>query len=565
MAEQHDAPRLEDRDVPSFEAERIPGWLWLLLPVVAALAASPGLGQHLLSDDFALLHANRAVSLADLLAGFLRESGSLAAGGTYRPLAEASIGLDYVLWGTNAFGYHLVNLLWHVANTVVCYMLVRVLVPPRPVVALTAAVLFAIHPVHGDAIFWLSARSDLVCTFFYLASLALFVRGGGPERRRSPTVLSLLCFLLALLAKEVALSLPFIIVILDLAAPSPHSFRERFRRDLWRYLAYVAVALAYLGLRWAVLPTIARARFPGVGEALLNLGLYLKLMMLPVETRTGLRGLVLLVLGGVVIVVTFLRYARMGDRRNMALGLAWMLTILALMTDVPRRWQLYLPSVGFCVFSAIVLAGLTWRRDQDHPRWLSRVSGAGLLLLLLAGGGLLYYHGTVYRRAGELARGFLGQVQRLVPRPTAGATLHAVNVPAVLTSWAGDQPVFANNLSEAAKLRYGRDDLALAALSTLYIRDGEPAAPRVTVLADRSLRLEAGGGAYAFSFHAPQLTTGRDVPRQGQSVHLGGPWVAVIERLEGKQITRLRVHMTRPLAPLLVWDGLRVRILDERP
>lgn len=552
MTEPVDAPRAEDRDVPAFEAERIPRWLWLLPPAVAALAASPGLGQHLLADDFALLHGNRALTLADLLSSFLHQSSSLAAGGTYRPLTEMSIGLDYIVWGTEAFGYHLVNLLWHVANTLVCYLLVRALVPPRPVVALTAAALFAIHPVHGDALFWISARSDLLCTFFYLASLTLFVRGRGPEARRRPTVASLLCFLLALLAKEVALSLPFLVVILDLAAPSTDSFRGRFRHHLPRYAPYLAVALLYLGLRWAVLPEIARAHFPGPGQALFNLGLYLKLMMLPVETHTGLRGGVVLVLAGVLLVFTFMRYARMGDRRNMALGLAWMLTILAPMTDVPRRWQLYLPSVGFCIFSAIVLAGLTWRRDKDHPLWLGRLSGAGLLLLFALGGALLYYHGTVYRRAGAVARKLLDQLQERVPRPTG--PIYVANVPAVLTSWAGDQPIFAHGLVEAARLRYDRN-VALQTLSTLYVRDRQPASPSAHRLPDGSLRLTTGGGAYAFSFHAPQLTTGRDTPHQGESVDLGGPWVTVLEKVEDGRITVLRILPRRRLHPLLVWNG----------
>jgi hypothetical protein len=553
--------RADDQDIPPLGGEHLPRWLVLLVPIIAAGVASPGLGSHLLGDDFALLYSNRITDLSQLWQVFLQQSTSLAAGGTYRPLTEVSIGVDYLVWGQDAFGYHLINLLWHVLNSLLCYLFVRVLVPPRPVVALTAAVLFAVHPVHGDAIFWISARSDLLCTAFYLLSMILFVRGRGPQRRRMPTVGSLLAFVLALLSKEVALSLPFLVVLLDLAAPSTEGFRRRFRVHLPRYLIYLAVAAAYLALRWLVLPSLGRAQFPGVTQALLNLGLYVKLLMLPIETRTGLRGVVLLVLALIVVVVTFLRYARMGDRRNLALSFAWIVTIMAPMADVPRRWQLYLPSVGFCIFFAIVFAGLIWRRDPYHPKWLSRASALGLLLLILGGGALLTYHALFYRKAGQQARQILAQVKMAVPRPEQ--PLQVANLPSVFTSWAGDQPVFAFGFPEALKLTYARNDVQSRVLSTLYVRGDELARPKARRADDGSLHLEAGGGAYSFSFHTDELTTGRDRPEKGRAIDLGG-WRHHVEAVDELRITRLRLEPLPPgraAGPVLVWDGAKIRRL----
>ena len=554
--------RVEDRDVPSLEAERIPGWTVLLAPLLAAVVASPGLGNHLLSDDYALLAGNLGQSAMDLLQPFLGESTSRAAGGTYRPLTEVSVGLDYLLWGKSPFGFHLVNLLWHVLNSLLCFAFVRVLVPQRPVVALTAALLFAVHPVHGDAIFWLSARSDLLVTFFYVGSLLLFVRGRGPELRRVPTVGSVLCFILALLSKEVALSLPVLVVILDLAAPSMEGFRARLRRHMLRYMVYVAVGLAYLGLRLTVLPTIAHAKFPGVGEALFNFALYFKLMLLPMETHTGLRGVVVAVLAVIVVVVIFLRYARMGDRRNMFLGAAWMVTIILPILDVPRRWQLYLPSVGFCIFLAIVTAGLVWRRDEYHSRRVSRISGVGLLLLLAGGAAALYHHATVYGRAGAMGQRILKQVMALEPSPPKGHVITAANLPSVLTSWAGSQPVFAFGFSEALQLAYGRPDVGGRVLSTLYVKDGLAAKPTATLVkGSQQLRFDAGGSAYSFSFHTSRFTTGRDQPQKG-AVHNFGGWTTRIDTVEGTQIKRITVTPRKSLAPVLTWNGEKMVRLE---
>jgi hypothetical protein len=551
--------RDEDVDIPSFEAERIPRLTWVLVPVAAALVALPGLGNHLLSDDFALVLGNVGQTFSDLLQPFFQQSTSRAAGGTYRPLTELSIGLDYFIWGASAFGFHLTNLLWHVLNSLLCFKLVRVMVPPRPVVALTAGLLFAVHPVHGDAIFWLSARSDLLVTFFYLASMILFVRGRG-GRRRTPTLGSVLCFVAALLSKEVAISLPFLVVILDLAAPSTEGLRHRLRRHLPRYGIYFAVALAYLGLRVTVLPKIGLARWPSVGDALFNFGLYLKLTLIPMETHTGLRGVVVMFLGLVVLVVMFLRYARMGDRRNLALAASWMATIVVPMLDVPRRWQLYLPSVGFCIFLAIVMAGLVWRRDEDHPKRVSRIAGVGLALLILGGGLLLYQHATVYRRAGEISLRIITRARELVPDPGPNQTLYAANLPSVLTSWSGDQPMFAFGFDEALKMAYGRADVSGRVLSHVYVKDDGTARPTVQRTKGGALQMSTGGAAYAFSFHGPKMTSGRDRAVKGDVLEYGA-WRTTIDRVQGQRVLAITVRPTRPLGPLLVWTGSDLQLM----
>jgi hypothetical protein len=554
--------RSEDRDRPPLEGiERIPRWTMLLVPVLAAAVALPGLGNHLLSDDFALLHTNVGQSASELLSPFLQQSTSRAAGGSYRPLTEAVIGLEYQLWGNSPVAFHLTNLMLHALCSLLCLWLVKVLVPPRPAVAMIAGLLFAVHPVHGDAIFWLSARSDLLCTFFYLLSMILYVRGRGKNHRRSPTVGSVLCFILALLSKEVALSLPFLVVILDLAAPSPEGFVRRFRRHLPRYLIYFLVALAYLGLRHTVLPTIGYARFPGVGTALFNMFIYFKLLVLPMNTGVGPRALVMVTLAILVVVVMFLRYARMGDRRNLVLAIAWMVTIIFPMLDVPRRWQLYLPSAGFCIFFAIVLGGLIWRRDEYHPMWVRRFGTLSLLSLLIGGGGLLYWHGSIYGDAGHTAQQILTGIQRETPRPTAGQVITAANLPGAMTHWSVDQPIFAHGFSEALKLTYGREDIEGRLLSTLYVAHGEEAKPTaVRKGGGQGLLFSTGGGASSFSLHAHRFTTGRDQPKEGDTQDMGD-WIADFESVEEGKITTLRVLPKKPLGPIHVWDGEKIEIL----
>jgi len=102
------ALRTDDRDIQSFEAERIPAWLVALVPCSPpwwpALACGAAAQRRLRA---ALRQPGRAADRPAPRAG--PPSTSLAAAGAYRPLTEMSIGLDFLLWGQSPFGYHLTN------------------------------------------------------------------------------------------------------------------------------------------------------------------------------------------------------------------------------------------------------------------------------------------------------------------------------------------------------------------------------------------------------------------------------------------------------------------------
>jgi hypothetical protein len=71
------------------------------------------------------------------------------------------------------------------------------------------------------------------------------------------------------------------------------------------------------------------------------------------------------------------------------------------------------------------------------------------------------------------------------------------------------------------------------------------------------LLLQAGQGAYSFSFHTSRFTTGRDPPAQGQ-VHHFGAWSTRLDEVSGSDISRLTVTLRQPASPILVWDGERM-------
>ncbi len=173
----------------------------------------------------------------------------------YRPLAEISVRLERRAWGEHPAGYHLTNVLMHAAvSTLLLFMLARRL-PLLP--AFLGAGIFAVHPVHVEAVAFIVGRSDLLASIFILLSLAAFPGIASPPGRRggAGAIPSGAAFLMALLSKETALVLPAVILLL---APAGEGRRgaARTARMIWPHLA----ALALYGLlRWAA--------FAGEGKA----------------------------------------------------------------------------------------------------------------------------------------------------------------------------------------------------------------------------------------------------------------------------------------------------------
>jgi len=153
--------------------------------------------------------------------------------GHFQPLSWVTLGLDYLLWGIDPFGYHLTNLLWHAANTVIFYLVCRLLFTrgfgaaqekaswQLESSAAFAAVLFALHPLRVESVVWATERRDVLSGGFFLTAIYCYLRAHGTaaataQSRRSWVALALMAQLLSLMAKATAITLPLLLVILDI-------------------------------------------------------------------------------------------------------------------------------------------------------------------------------------------------------------------------------------------------------------------------------------------------------------------------------------------------------------
>jgi len=175
--------------------------------------------------------------------------------GYFRPLASLSLAVDYALWGSNPFGYHLTNVLLHSACSLLVCLLALGLGASRPV-SWIAGLLFAVHPIHTESVAWIAGRTDVLCFLFAGSSLGLFLareRARGSGARRLWLTASLVCFALALLAKEMAAVVPLWIFAIATWRSAGGRLRERLSHGLRAALPWLAVVGIYALLRFVVL------------------------------------------------------------------------------------------------------------------------------------------------------------------------------------------------------------------------------------------------------------------------------------------------------------------------
>ena len=201
--------------------------------------------------------------------GYLHK-GSQASNIYYRPLQMSTYRAVIATGGVNPVAFHFVSLIFSTACVLVAFTFFRKLTQHLEI-AFVAAALFAVHPVHTEAVDWISALPDIGCTLFLLAAfvLFLFVYGGGSgtgdlSKRSSVRwvfwVLTLACFAAALLWKETAVVFPLLVATYVFLFPSEKPAFSRARAAALSSLPFWIVLAGYLLLRLGLLGRIATSQ-----------------------------------------------------------------------------------------------------------------------------------------------------------------------------------------------------------------------------------------------------------------------------------------------------------------
>jgi protein O-mannosyl-transferase len=319
----------------------------------------------------------------------------------YRPLMHVAYMLTYGVADLSPAAFHLVNVLLHVVTTVLVFRLIRrVVSDPTGWAACIGALVFAVHPIHVEAVAWVGSLADLASAAFQLLGVLLFVATSEVGKRtRLLNAIGAMAFLASMLFKEPGVALLAIIVTLDLARrPTGRGTRywlERYGAIGGAAGVYVALRLHALG---GALPHASETQF-GIWQALSVAGTaiwrYLAMLLVPYPLNAfqtmdsaialppliGLTALPVLIAtavwrGSVPITAAFAVFF---------FPLVPALSAPALLPGLDNPWAeryVYCPSAGLAILVAIAVAAIL--RSESRWRAVCVAGGAVPLVVLSA-------------------------------------------------------------------------------------------------------------------------------------------------------------------------------------
>jgi hypothetical protein len=416
----------------------------------------------------------------------------------YRPLVRVAWAGQYVLFGENPVGWHLVSLCLYALNTTLIGWLTWLLTRQLGTVVL-AGLFFSLHPTHVEPVYWVADQSDLAAMSFCLASLIAYIRFRQTQTKRLRFyIIMLSCFGLGLFCKESSASFFAVPALYDLLYPPASSRRifERLKAYVWQglkwYWPLLTIMAVYTGLRliifkgWLGGYEMDFETHPfDLAQFLIS---YSRWLLRPIYFADWLGWLLFGIVVAGLIASTVLRERRaikngevdstslaFGRTRALFFGLGW--AVLFLLPTVTTFFSVrltYPATIGMAVAQAALLSNvLDWQRLKSMTMTRldsrkvfvrqSRELGLGLLkicsiilIIVLSYLNIRELKGAWTDRS-HLHREVFSEIKRQIPNPPNYAIFYFKDLPA---HWDNDlPPPFLGGFTEAVQMTYNNNTL----------------------------------------------------------------------------------------------------------
>ncbi|MCL4873075.1 tetratricopeptide repeat protein [bacterium] len=381
-------------------------FLAALISAIAAFALYlPSLGFDFVDwDDPAYVSENPDIQGIDLKWAF-----TAVVVGTWIPLTFLSFALDYAVWGLDPLGYHLTNTILHSANVFLVAFLAARLAGRRGglgaggifLMALSAGLLFGLHPLRAESVAWVSERKDVLNAFFFLLGLHAYL-GYAENKKASSYVLTLVLFVLSLLSKPMTVTMPLVLLILDYY-PLERLKREGWKRPLIEKLPFLMLSLA-AGLMtiWsqgkAVMPPEALPFADRIHIAARGYLFYIYKSVIPAglaplyprDFASGLNLSAVLYLAALAAITILALYLRRWSKAFISAWACYAVTLLPVigLMQVGRQAAAdrytYIPAIGLAILVSAAAGWIVKRNSKSLPAVLALVLAASGLLSFFA-------------------------------------------------------------------------------------------------------------------------------------------------------------------------------------
>lgn len=361
--------------------------------VVAAVVFAPAIGHGFVNfDDRSYVVDNDVVRRGLHLDG-VRWAFTTWTLSNYHPLTWLAHMLDVTLWGVTPAGHHAVSVGWHAVNAALVVILMHRLSGQRGL-AIGVALLWALHPLRVESVAWISERKDLLSGFFFLVCLLAWIEGRR-RRRDALLVIALVAFVLGLLAKSMLVTVPPLLVVLEVLVLSREAPPSRAARGLLALAFVVTVGFAVLTTQTqsdAMMPIPLLDRVAG---APVNLWRYVTMTAWPTDLaaiypveRGGPSAFAVVVAVAGLVLVSGVALAVRGRSALVLAGWLWFLGMLVPVSGVIQVGRAavadrytYLPHLGLFLAVGVGL-DLARRRRPAVVHW--RVAPVVLVILAVA-------------------------------------------------------------------------------------------------------------------------------------------------------------------------------------
>lgn len=360
----------------------------VILALVIFCAFFPVLGADFINYDDQEYVTENAALAGGISLDALKWSVTALHSNNWHPLTWISHMVDIQLYGLNPTGHHVTNLMIHMANSLLVALLLLRLSGDKWKSWLLAA-LFALHPLRVESVAWVAERKDLLCGFFWLLAITLYLRY--VQRKTAASYLLMTAAVIcSLLAKPMAVTLPLILLLLDLWPLK--RFRTLDSRLPWPVIlekapliaCSMAVSLVTLKAQAQAINIVEPAA--RVGNALCSYVVYLWKYLVPAGLAPFYpyrpHGLLLAAAAGLLLlIITGVCLAARNRKPQLLVGWSWYIVTLIPVIGVIQvgnqaladRYT-YLPSIGLL----IVLMGVL------PEKFFSRTHLRAMALVLLA-------------------------------------------------------------------------------------------------------------------------------------------------------------------------------------